>query len=72
MCNITHVKIINSSNFFLENNNYLFKILYLILNVQVLIQNFYFELLNVCKFAHDRKTHMTIITKHFKVKNYFN
>jgi len=32
------------------------KVLYLILNVQVSIQNFYFKLLNMCKFAHDRKT----------------
>jgi len=32
------------------------KNLYLILNVQVPIQNFYFKLVNMCKFAHDRKT----------------
>jgi len=56
MCNIAHVKTINSSNFFVKNNNYLFKILYLISNVQVLTQNFYFNLLNMCKFAHDRKS----------------
>jgi len=29
---------------------------YLILNVQVSIQNLYFKLLNMCKFAHYRKT----------------
>jgi len=27
------------------------------LNQQVSIQNFYFKPLNMCKFAHDRKTH---------------
>jgi hypothetical protein len=32
------------------------KVLYLILNVQVPLKNFYFKLLNMCKFAHDRKT----------------
>jgi len=51
MYNIAHVKTTNSSNFFLENNSYLFKILYLILNVQVPIQNFYFKLFNMCKFG---------------------
>jgi len=37
------------------------KVLYLILNVQVSIQNFYFKLLNMCKFANDRKTLILII-----------
>jgi len=32
------------------------KVLYLILNVQISMQKFYFKLLNMCKFAHDRKT----------------
>jgi len=39
------------------------KVLYLILNVQVSIQNFYFKLLNMCKFAHDRKT-LIFFTEH--------
>jgi len=39
------------------------KVLYLIiLNVQVSIQNFYFKLLNMCKFAHHRKTHFLMMS----------
>lgn len=46
------------------------KVLYLILNVQVPIQNFYFKLLNMCKFAHDRKT-LTIQVLCFTIFNSF-
>jgi len=55
MCNIAHVKINNSNNFLLENINYSLKKLYLILNLQVSIQVFYFKLLNIYTFAHNRK-----------------
>ena len=55
MCNITHVKATKNNKFLLKNNNYLLKS-YLIQNVQVPIQSYYFKFLNMCKFAHERKT----------------
>ena len=45
MCNIAHVKISNSGNFFLKNNNYLFKSF--IFNIKYTSFN--------TKFAHDKK-----------------
>ena len=62
MCNIAHVKTTNNSNFFLESNNYLFK--RFIFNIKCTNSNtkLYFNLLNMCKFAHDRKT-LKILSK---------
>jgi len=34
--------------------------MYLIQNIQVPIQSYYLKLLNICKFAHDRKTQKEI------------
>jgi len=47
--------------FFLKITIIYSKNLYLILKVQVPTQNCYFKLLNMCKFAHDRKTYKTLI-----------
>jgi hypothetical protein len=55
-CIIAHVKVSKSSNYLLKNNNYLLKNYILIENTQVPNQRYYFKLLNMCKFAHDRKT----------------
>jgi len=57
MWNIALVKGTKSSNILLKNRNYLLKVIYSIQNVQVSIQTYYFKFLNMCKFAHDRKTH---------------
>ena len=56
MRNIVYVKTTKSNNFFSEAIIIYSKVLYLILNVQVPIQNLYFKLFNMCKFAHNRKT----------------
>jgi hypothetical protein len=47
--------------FLLKNNNYLLNIKYLLQNAQVPIQIYYFKLLNMCKFAYDRKTQFLIV-----------
>jgi len=44
------------------------KNLCLILNVQVPIQNFYFKLVNMYKFAHDRKPLIFIVVHLYKKK----
>ena len=55
MCNIAHVKTSKSSNFSLKNNTYLLK--RYIFNIKgIPSQSYHFKLLNMCKFAHDRKT----------------
>jgi len=58
MCNITHLKQLIVGIYFWKITIIYSKVLYLIINVQVQIQNFYFKLSNMCKFAHDRKTHI--------------
>jgi len=40
--------------------------MYLIQNIQVPMQSYYLKLLNMCKFAHDRKT-----LKRIRVHNHF-
>jgi hypothetical protein len=49
MCNIAHVKIVKSSNFWSKNNNYLFKNYTSNINAQLPIYTYYFKLLNMCK-----------------------
>jgi len=34
--------------------------MYLIQNIQIPMQNYYLKLLNMCKFTHDRKTHIIL------------
>jgi len=51
--------------FFWKTTIIYLKVLYLILNAKVPIQNLYFKLLNMCKFAHDRKTQLTMIRSLF-------
>ena len=58
MCNIALVKITKSRQFLLKPTIIYQKFIYLIQNVQVPMQNYYFKFLNMCKFAHDRKTHL--------------
>jgi len=53
MCKIT-----KSNKFLLKPIIIYQKVIYLIQNVQVPMQNYYFKFLNMCKFAHDRKTHV--------------
>jgi hypothetical protein len=59
MCNIAYVKVINSSSNYLllKNNNNLLK--YYIFNIKCTSFNtnllLYFKLLNMYKFAHDKK-----------------
>ena len=56
-CVIVHVlKQLIVVTFFWKISIIYSKVLYLILNVQVPIQNFYLQLFYMCKFAHDRKT----------------
>jgi len=56
MCNIAYVKVTKNSKFLLKINNYLLKSYVFIQNIQVPMQSYYLKLLNICKFAHDRKT----------------
>jgi len=56
MCNSVHVEKSNSNKFFKKITIIYLKVLYLILNIQVLIQNLYFKLCNMNKFAYDRKS----------------
>jgi len=50
MCNIVHIKTTNNSNFFSWKTTIIYsKVLYLILNIRVPIQNFYHKLPNMCK-----------------------
>ena len=44
--------------------------MYLIQNIQVPMQSYYLKLLNMCKFAHDRKTRTILVPippKQFKI-----
>ena len=72
MCNIAHVKVTKSSIFSLKTNNYWLKVTYLIYKTQVPSQSYCFKLLNMCKFAHDRKTQIEILKVKIKTQRYSN
>jgi len=54
MCNIVHIKTT-------KNGIFLLTIYILKLNIQVPMQTYFFKLLNMCKFAHDRKTKIILL-----------
>lgn len=61
MCNITHVIITKNNNYLLKshifNRKYTsFATNILLLNLNFLLKEYYFKLLNICKLVHDKET----------------
>jgi len=54
------LKLTKISKFLLKTTIIYWKVTYKIQNVQVSMQIYYFKLLIMCKFAHDRKTFDTL------------